>query len=70
MEAQGLAGTPDYGSRQRPHTIAATYYPGVYYMSDEIDFYGGHLGLERATGSGGNPFQQPRTHRNLRAETD
>ena len=22
-----------------PHTIAATYYPGVYYMSDEIDFY-------------------------------
>ena len=39
MEAQGLAGTPDYGSRQRPHTIAATYYPGVYYMPDEIDFY-------------------------------
>ena len=39
LEAQGLAGTPDYGSRQRPHTIAATYYPGVYYMPDEIDFY-------------------------------
>jgi LmbE family N-acetylglucosaminyl deacetylase len=39
LEAQGLAGTPSYGSRQRPHTIAATYYPGVYFMPDEIDFY-------------------------------
>ena len=39
LEAQALASSPDYGSRQRPHTIAATYYPGVYFMPDEIDFY-------------------------------
>ena len=39
MEAQALAGTPDYETRQRPHTIAATYYPGVYFMANEIDFY-------------------------------
>ena len=38
-EAQALAATPDYEVRQRPHTIAATYYPGVYFMQDEIDFY-------------------------------
>jgi len=39
LEAQSLASAPDYGSRQRPHTIAAAYYPGVYFMPDEIDFY-------------------------------
>jgi len=39
LEAQALAATPDYETRQRPHTIAATYYPGVYFMPDEIDFY-------------------------------
>ena len=38
-EATGLAATPDYIRRQTPHTIAATYYPGVYFMPDEIDFY-------------------------------
>ena len=39
LEAQGLAAAPDYETRQRPHTIAATCYPGVYFMPDEIDFY-------------------------------
>ena len=39
LEAQGLAAAPDYETQQRPHTIAATYYPGVYFMADEIDFY-------------------------------
>jgi LmbE family N-acetylglucosaminyl deacetylase len=39
MEAQALAGIPDFGSTQTPHTIAATYYPAVYFQPDEIDFY-------------------------------
>ena len=39
IEAQQLAGTASFGSTQRPHTIAATYYPGVYFQPDEIDFY-------------------------------
>lgn len=39
LEARQLAATPDYRTKQRPHRIAATYYPGVYFMPDEIDFY-------------------------------
>ena len=39
QEAQALAGAADYERQDRPHTIAATYYPGVYFMPDEIDFY-------------------------------
>ena len=39
QEAQMLASLPNYQTRERPHTIAATYYPGVYFMPDEIDFY-------------------------------
>jgi LmbE family N-acetylglucosaminyl deacetylase len=39
LEARNLAATPDYRTKQRPHRIAATYYPGVYFMQDEIDFY-------------------------------
>ena len=39
LEACALAAKPSYATRQRPHTIAATYYPGVYFMQDEIDFY-------------------------------
>ena len=38
-EAAGLAATPDYGRQFRPHTIAATFYLGVYFMRDEIDFF-------------------------------
>ena len=38
-EAQMLASLPNYETQERPHTIAATYYPGVYFMADEIDFY-------------------------------
>ena len=38
-EAQMLASLPNYETMERPHTIAATYYPGVYFMADEIDFY-------------------------------
>ena len=37
-EAKNLAATPDYARQFRPHTIAATYYLGVYFMRDEIDF--------------------------------
>ena len=39
LEARQLVATPDYRTKQRPHKIAATYYPGVYFMQDEIDFY-------------------------------
>jgi LmbE family N-acetylglucosaminyl deacetylase len=39
QEAQMLASLPNYETLKRPHTIAATYYPGVYFMPDEIDFY-------------------------------
>lgn len=39
IEAQGLAAIPSFGDTETPHTIAATYYPGVYFQPDEIDFY-------------------------------
>ena len=39
MEAKALAAVPDYVTKERPHTIAATYYLGIYFMRDEIDFY-------------------------------
>ena len=39
IEAQGLAAIPSFGATETPHTIAATYYPGVYFQPDEIDFY-------------------------------
>ena len=39
QEATMLASTPNYVTKQRPHTIAATYYPGLSFMPDEIDFY-------------------------------
>ena len=39
IEAQDLASIPTFGSTETPHTIAATYYPGVYFQPDEIDFY-------------------------------
>lgn len=38
-EAQQIAATPDNTRMIKPHTIAATYYPGVYFMDNEIDFY-------------------------------
>ena len=39
IEAARQAAKPDVKSGQRPHSIAVTYYMGVYYMPDEIDFY-------------------------------
>ncbi len=39
IEAQILAATPNYETRQQPHSIAAAFYPGVYFQRDEIDFY-------------------------------
>ena len=39
IEAQAQAETPSFGDRQKPHTIAATYYPAVYFQPDEVDFY-------------------------------
>lgn len=39
LEAVGMAATPDYATKQKPHSIAATYYMGVYFTHDEIDFY-------------------------------
>lgn len=39
LEAARQAAKPDVQSGQRPHRIAATYFMGVYYMRDEIDFY-------------------------------
>lgn len=38
QEAQGLAGSYRPGSTQPPHSIAATYYPGVYFNQDDWDF--------------------------------
>lgn len=38
LEARGIAATAAPGSTQAPHTIAATYYPGVYFEKDEFDF--------------------------------
>jgi LmbE family N-acetylglucosaminyl deacetylase len=39
LEAKGLASIPNSATKVRPHSIAATYYMGVYFMPDEIDFY-------------------------------
>ena len=39
MEARQLAAIPDYQTMRAPHTIAATYFPGVYYTHEDIDFY-------------------------------
>jgi LmbE family N-acetylglucosaminyl deacetylase len=38
LEARQLAATPKYGSSERPHQIAATYFPGVYFEKDQFDF--------------------------------
>ena len=38
LEARALAGTPRGGSTKPPHTIAATYFPGVYFEQDQFDF--------------------------------
>ena len=37
LEARGAAGISTHGSTQRPHTIAATYYPGVYFERNQFD---------------------------------
>ena len=39
MEAKGLAAMPDHETRERPHTVAATFYLGIYFTREEIDFY-------------------------------
>ena len=39
LEARGLASMPNYETRERPHTTAVTYYLGVYFTREEIDFY-------------------------------
>ena len=39
MEARQLAAIPDYETMRAPHTIAAAYFPGVYYTHEDIDFY-------------------------------
>lgn len=39
MEARQLAAIPDYETMQAPHAIAATYFPGVYYTREDMDFY-------------------------------
>ena len=39
IEARNLAATALYGSTVPPHTIAATYFSGVYFEKDQYDFY-------------------------------
>ena len=39
LEAKGLAAMPDHETRERPHTVAATFYLGIYFTREEIDFY-------------------------------
>ena len=39
LEARNRAALADYERQIRPHTVAATYYMGVYYTRNEIDFY-------------------------------
>ena len=39
LEGASLAARPNIKTKQQPHTIAATYYMGVYFMPNEIDFY-------------------------------
>jgi len=38
LEARAQAAVPRQGAEEAPHTIAATYYPGVYFQPDEYDF--------------------------------
>ena len=38
LEGRNQAATPYYGATQQPHRIAATYFPGVYFEKNEIDF--------------------------------
>lgn len=38
QEAQALLNIPQPGATRKPHTIAATFYPGVYYESGDWDF--------------------------------
>lgn len=38
MEARGIASTARPGETVQPHTIAATYFPGVYFQPREFDF--------------------------------
>lgn len=39
LQAAAMAATADPVTKQRPHSIAATYYIGVYFTRDEMDFY-------------------------------
>ena len=39
LEAQALASKADYERQIRPHTVAASYYMGIYYTRNEIDLY-------------------------------
>ncbi len=39
LEAKGLAAMPDHKTRERPHTVAATFHLGIYFTREEIDFY-------------------------------
>jgi len=39
MEARQRAAIPDYETMRSPHSIAATYFPGVYYTREDMDFY-------------------------------
>ena len=39
LEGASHAARPNIETKQRPHSIAATYFMGVYYMPNEIDFY-------------------------------
>jgi LmbE family N-acetylglucosaminyl deacetylase len=38
IEARGRAANPSFGDTEAPHAIATTYYPGVYFQKEEIDF--------------------------------
>ena len=38
LEARSRAGTASHGMTEAPHRIAATYYPGVYYERNQLDF--------------------------------
>lgn len=39
LEAKQLAAMPDHEGHRQPHTVAVTYYMGVYFTQDEIDFF-------------------------------
>lgn len=37
QRAQGMVSTPEHGAKRRPHRIAATFYPGVYFDRGDWD---------------------------------